>query len=481
MKNILTAFFALLCLSAAAQIQNVGIGTNTPDSTAVLDLTSSTMGFLPPRLSDTERNGIVNPALGLVIFNTTDSTFQFWNGTCWIRSFMESCNDCLFNMGLSDTVGVIDRTLTDTVGFDVFINQTNGSNSVGIFTLHNLPQGCTVTITNPIIQGSGQAHIQVYADIFATPGVYPIAVQAVCGNSAKVMLYELTIDPCYYVAVTQNQTNYDLQAINSLPGVGTPICVVMDVLAGAGIESNNTTVPAYTSGNLDPQSHVGIRNYGSFVARGGNGGAGGNFNNFGMPGQNGGNAINMTCRHTYLNNTNGYVMGGGGGGGSVGISYSVNVPVIGNLGFGIGAGGGGGAALGTGGNPQTPIQYWSAGQSAIAGILATGGNGGNLTTPIPFSISVANVTITPNVHGGNGGGFGVNGGAGNLFVNINISVSIPFIGTVNVVNTNVPNPPIANFPAGGTAGYAIKLNGFPLQGIPVGYYQTSYIKGNVNN
>lgn len=482
MRRIFTLILTVLSLQTFAQIANVGIGTNTPHNTALLELSSSKLGFLPPRLTDVQRDSIQNPALGLTIFNTSDSTFQFWNGTCWIRSFMEDCNDCLFNMFLSDTAGTIDRTLTDSVDFNVTVNSLNGSqNNIGIFTIHNLPVGVSVSISNPIIYGgTGTANIQIVADIFATAGTYPIAIQAICGSTVKVLLYELTIDPCYYVPVTQNQNIYDLQAANNLPGVGTPICVVMDVLAGAQITSNNPANAAYTSGGLDPQSHVGIRNYGSFIARGGNGGAGGNLQTFGMPGQNGGDAINMTCRHTYLNNTNGYVLGGGGGGGSVGLSYSVSVPVVGNLGFGIGAGGGGGAALGVGGNPTTTIQYWQAGQNGGAGPNALGGNGGVINTPIPFSISVANITLTPNVAGGNGGNFGVNGTSGNLSVNINISVSIPLVGTVNVVNTSVPNPPLANFPAGGTAGWAIRRNGFPLQGIPSGYYQTSFIKGNVN-
>jgi len=48
----------------------VGIPT-TPSSSAVLEASSTTQGFLPPRMTTTQRNGINNPADGLIIFNTT--------------------------------------------------------------------------------------------------------------------------------------------------------------------------------------------------------------------------------------------------------------------------------------------------------------------------------------------------------------------------------------------------------------------------
>jgi hypothetical protein len=50
---------------------NVGVGTSTPDQSAILDAYSTTKGFLPPRLTTTQRNAITNPATGLVVFNTT--------------------------------------------------------------------------------------------------------------------------------------------------------------------------------------------------------------------------------------------------------------------------------------------------------------------------------------------------------------------------------------------------------------------------
>jgi hypothetical protein len=61
----------------------VGVGTSTPHVSAVLDLTSSVGGFLPPRLTTTEQNAVPTPATGLFIYNTTTSSYRYYSGTEW--------------------------------------------------------------------------------------------------------------------------------------------------------------------------------------------------------------------------------------------------------------------------------------------------------------------------------------------------------------------------------------------------------------
>lgn len=60
-----------------------GLGTNTPDATAALDITSTSRGLLPPRLSLGQRDGIGSPAAGLVIFNTTSTHLNYYDGSAW--------------------------------------------------------------------------------------------------------------------------------------------------------------------------------------------------------------------------------------------------------------------------------------------------------------------------------------------------------------------------------------------------------------
>jgi hypothetical protein len=49
----------------------VGIGTVSPDAAALLDMESTSQGFLPPRMTTTQRNAISSPPSGLIVYDTT--------------------------------------------------------------------------------------------------------------------------------------------------------------------------------------------------------------------------------------------------------------------------------------------------------------------------------------------------------------------------------------------------------------------------
>jgi len=70
MKQIIT--FLTSVLLAATTYAQVGIGTQTPNSSAVLDITSTTKGFLPPRLTLVQLSTLAqtSPAEGLFVYCT---------------------------------------------------------------------------------------------------------------------------------------------------------------------------------------------------------------------------------------------------------------------------------------------------------------------------------------------------------------------------------------------------------------------------
>ena len=81
MKKILLGY--LLLLGFAGRAQNVGIGTNTPDPSARLEIFSTTSGFLTPRMTTAQRNAIVSPATGLMLYDTDLNQFMIYNGSTW--------------------------------------------------------------------------------------------------------------------------------------------------------------------------------------------------------------------------------------------------------------------------------------------------------------------------------------------------------------------------------------------------------------
>ncbi|RTQ51568.1 hypothetical protein EJV47_07145 [Hymenobacter gummosus] len=65
---------------------SVGIGTTTPAASALLDVTSTAKGFLPPRMTQAQRDAIASPAAGLVIYNTSTNHLNFYDGTYWTET-----------------------------------------------------------------------------------------------------------------------------------------------------------------------------------------------------------------------------------------------------------------------------------------------------------------------------------------------------------------------------------------------------------
>jgi uncharacterized protein (TIGR02145 family) len=76
----------LICCSSVIMAQNVGIGTTTPNASAQLDVSSTTKGFLPPRMTADQRNAIASPAEGLLIYQIDAPVgYYFFKIGVWTR------------------------------------------------------------------------------------------------------------------------------------------------------------------------------------------------------------------------------------------------------------------------------------------------------------------------------------------------------------------------------------------------------------
>ncbi|WP_419172486.1 tail fiber domain-containing protein [Halobacteriovorax sp.] len=94
-----------------------GIGT-TPDASAVLDVSSTSKGFLPPRMTSVQRNAIASPAEGLVVYDTDIQEIYVYKGGAWRAvgdsvtgtGDAESYVEVSFSSGTQSGSGVINYT-----------------------------------------------------------------------------------------------------------------------------------------------------------------------------------------------------------------------------------------------------------------------------------------------------------------------------------------------------------------------------------
>ncbi len=94
LKGVLVGFCFVFTLLGNAQ---VGVGTTSPDASAILDINSTSQGILIPRTTTVQRNAIVSPAQGLLVFDADLGSFYYYYDSAWVEvgsaAVAEKAND----------------------------------------------------------------------------------------------------------------------------------------------------------------------------------------------------------------------------------------------------------------------------------------------------------------------------------------------------------------------------------------------------
>ncbi|MBL4754919.1 MAG: fibronectin type III domain-containing protein [Flavobacteriales bacterium] len=174
----LIGFVSFICLSNADG--QVGIGTFTPDPSAILHMVHTQKGMILTNLTTTQRDAIASPANSLMIFNTTDQCFQVYINGQWQNTFCDlGCS------GPPATPGVISGNAApceNAAGSSYSISQISGATSY----TWTVPAGATIT--------GGQGTTAILLDYGSTSGNITVIAGNNCGTSPAQTL-AITLQP----------------------------------------------------------------------------------------------------------------------------------------------------------------------------------------------------------------------------------------------------------------------------------------------
>ncbi|MGQ9820061.1 MAG: hypothetical protein ACUVQ1_09110, partial [Candidatus Kapaibacteriales bacterium] len=214
--NFLLYLFFLTTLAGMplfSQTQNVGIGTTTPDNSAILDLVATDRGFLIPRLTTAQRNAISSPAVGLLIYNTDNSRFEYWDGTQWVGIF----------------------TSVTTVPFNLIATGTNTTATMTVGNGASILLSGTGTIESNVFKGSGSTTNAVDLGTAEVAGVLPIAN----GGTG------LSTAPAFGQLLIGDGTGYQLNTLTAGSGItitnAAGTITISDANAGSEVTGSGTT------------------------------------------------------------------------------------------------------------------------------------------------------------------------------------------------------------------------------------------------
>jgi hypothetical protein len=185
MKIISKYFLILLLLLLSFDIDaQVGIGTKTPDASSVLDIASTSKGLLMPRLTTIERDNILLPATGLMIFNTSLNDVQLSIGYPSMPSWI----------GIKRPIKIASVNASDYIGttsiHDVLVSEMSVSPKSGTYIVSFKAQ-----VSNNKPFSSAQAVIdmdRIYQILTAMQGGVPHGPVFGAGEILSPGIYDVT-------------------------------------------------------------------------------------------------------------------------------------------------------------------------------------------------------------------------------------------------------------------------------------------------
>jgi Flp pilus assembly pilin Flp len=157
--------FVFLCATTFTQAQ-IGIGTSSPNAASQLEVSSTSKGFLPPRMTAAQRNAISTPVAGLMVWCNdcgSNGEIQIYNGTEWVNFIGGARQLTLTSVTTTKLGSDIDgEAQGDQSGYKVSISASGAT--VAISSMNNNETGFSAGHVR-VYQYSNNAWTQIGADI----------------------------------------------------------------------------------------------------------------------------------------------------------------------------------------------------------------------------------------------------------------------------------------------------------------------------
>lgn len=115
-----------------------------PHESAILEVSSDNKGFLPPRMTTLERDGILNPAIGLIVYTTDDNCLNINGSGGWYKSCCNLGNQEILDLEVNSQGGSILISFTplpNVSSYTVLVNGMSFSFDSPPMAINNLPPG----------------------------------------------------------------------------------------------------------------------------------------------------------------------------------------------------------------------------------------------------------------------------------------------------------------------------------------------------
>jgi len=221
MKTRIYLLVLLFSLVSSAAFSQGGAAINenglTADPSAMLDVYSTDKGILIPRMTEAEKNAIVLPANGLLVYQTDGvSGFYYFNGTAWLPMTGGGGGSAPSNLNFTMTINedtLYAGAATSTSWTNLWLSWVSGDASQVTMSCTGLPAGVVAEFTpmGGYLNLSPQFRLNVGPAV--TPGNYTLTVVATGGAAPVTLDVVLVVLPVKYLFATSTAYNGNLGGI----------------------------------------------------------------------------------------------------------------------------------------------------------------------------------------------------------------------------------------------------------------------------